>query len=131
MKYLSLLYLNEDVIVSIALQFSMQDIFSFCLTCLKFNQIISQNQYFWELKLIKDFGFINNNLNCWKSMYQSYINDVWVFGRNHYSQLGLNDDVDRSIPILISEFKANQMACGSYHTVMIDINHNIWVFGAN
>jgi alpha-tubulin suppressor-like RCC1 family protein len=60
------------------------------------------------------------------------INDnVWSFGLNENGQLGLGDDNNRNIPILIPNFKAKFVACGGYHSVLIDMSDNVWTCGWN
>lgn len=60
---------------------------------------------------------------------------VWVFGDNGHEQLGLGDDNHRNMPTLLHflshESKAKYIACGSDHTVLIDLENNVWVFGDN
>ena len=64
-------------------------------------------------------------------MYQLYINDVWVFGSNSHGQLGLNDPYHCTTPTLIQACKADQIAYGQYHIIIIDLNYNVWTFGLN
>jgi alpha-tubulin suppressor-like RCC1 family protein len=61
-------------------------------------------------------------------------NDVWVFGLNSYGQLGIGDNAVINIsktPTKIQNLKAKQIYAGGNHTIIIDIENNIWVFGDN
>jgi len=60
--------------------------------------------------------------------------NVWSFGTNTFGQLGLGDnglDTDRNIPTQIPNIKAKQIACGEQHSMIIDMNDNVWSFGQN
>ena len=62
--------------------------------------------------------------------------NIWVFGDNEYGQLGLGDLTDRHVPSpLISctgnKLKGRSASCGYGHTIIIDLEDNIWVFGDN
>jgi alpha-tubulin suppressor-like RCC1 family protein len=68
-------------------------------------------------------------------------NNVWAFGDNNYGQLGLGDQQNRSVPTQLMrmvprrqgyhEVKAKAIACGRQHTVLIDMQDNLWSFGYN
>jgi hypothetical protein len=66
---------------------SLPDISLLCLTCCKFNYLIGQNGYFWELKFIMNFKFIGKSHDCWKFSYKLYVNNIWIFGLNDFGQL--------------------------------------------
>ena len=38
---------------------------------------------------------------------------------------------DRNIPTQIPNIKAKVVSCGNYHTMIIDLNNNVWAFGYN
>jgi len=60
--------------------------------------------------------------------------NVWSFGDNDNGQLGLGDsgeETNRTKPAQIPGIKAKQIACGYYHSMIIDINDNVWSFGNN
>lgn len=69
------------------------------------------------------------------------LNDnVWAFGYNYFGQLGLGDNLHRNTPTPLqfktsvfetSFFKATSIVCGQYHTILIDLNGDVWVFGSN
>ncbi len=61
-------------------------------------------------------------------------NNVWSFGSNHEGQLGLGDNgygTNRNIPTKINNIKAKFVSCGENHTVLIDMDNNVWSFGSN
>lgn len=74
-------------------------------------------------------------------------NDVWAFGSGDHGQLGLGNTQDRNIPtptplpvqnrlipIMLPgspNMKAKAASCGHRHTMLIDLNDNVWVFGDN
>jgi alpha-tubulin suppressor-like RCC1 family protein len=62
-------------------------------------------------------------------------NNVWGFGFNNYGQLGLGDRRNRRFPTLLTHMgqnmKARSVHCGVDHTLLIDMEYNVWVFGSN
>jgi alpha-tubulin suppressor-like RCC1 family protein len=57
---------------------------------------------------------------------------VWTFGENSEGQLGLNDTVDRNIPVQIAGItNAIMVSCGGTHTAIIDDSNRLWTFGDN
>ena len=65
-------------------------------------------------------------------------NNVWAFGHNRFGQLGLpldacplDDNRNRYIPTQIPNMKAKSSSCGYTHTIIIDIDNNVWAFGWN
>jgi hypothetical protein len=139
--------LTDDNIKDIALQLDIDKIDQFCQTSQKFNNSVCNNQYFWYQKLINDYGnigeqiladyksFYNNEPADWKYIYLYYDN-VLVIGENSRGQLGLYERTMISIPTLLQSFsfgkiKFKSISCGNGHTVMIDIDNNLWGIGFN
>lgn len=60
---------------------------------------------------------------------------IWTFGVNNYGQLGLSDCENSRVPVLLrnnnSVLKVKSVACGMYHTVLIDMDDHVWSFGKN
>ena len=59
---------------------------------------------------------------------------VWSFGNNEFGQLGFGDNYEEdyiSTPTQIQNVKAKQIACGGNHSMIIDLNDNVWSFGHN
>ena len=61
--------------------------------------------------------------------------DLYVFGRNYYGQLGLNDNLDRNGPIRNDFFKEKgsikQIVLGGWHSMILMDNGYLYVFGDN
>jgi len=62
-------------------------------------------------------------------------NNVWACGNNAYRQLGLRDKQNRYTPTPLTvngqNIKAKFIACGAQHTIIIDLNNDVWSFGRN
>ena len=56
---------------------------------------------------------------------------IKVMGLNFYGQLGLGDNINRSVPTLLINFKAKYSKCGLHHTILIDLENNLWGMGSN
>ena len=91
--------------------------------CSKFNQCLN-----WPDDII--------SIKCgtWFSLLLTSSGDVYSFGSNRFGQLGLNDKNIESInmPTLIPDIpKIKRIECGNTHSMCIDIDRNLWVFGNN
>jgi alpha-tubulin suppressor-like RCC1 family protein len=53
--------------------------------------------------------------------------NLWMFGYNEEGQLGLGDKINRSTPTKIHGLKVRSVAGGTFHTIAIDLNSNVWV----
>lgn len=61
-------------------------------------------------------------------------NNVWAFGYGSFGQLGLGQgqgNQTKNAPTQIPNIKAKQVSARYYHTVIIDIDDNVWTFGWN
>jgi alpha-tubulin suppressor-like RCC1 family protein len=59
-------------------------------------------------------------------------NSVWAFGRNFCGQLGLGDTLDRNVPCIIPTLPdCKTIACGENHSLALDVQDILWVFGNN
>lgn len=65
-------------------------------------------------------------------------NNLWAFGSNNDGRLGLaiphdeeNEELYVNVPTLVPNIKATQVSCGFYHSALIDMDNNIFVFGSN
>jgi alpha-tubulin suppressor-like RCC1 family protein len=123
-------FLPDDTILQIALYEPIDSINKLCQTSNRFNNLICNNNYFWRQKYIYDYGIPSTNIVNWKEAYQNY-GIVAAFGQNIFGQLGLGDDQNRNRPTLISNIKAQAVFCGGFHTMIMDLNNNIWFFGDN
>ena len=56
-------------------------------------------------------------------------NNVWAFGYNKFGQLGLSNNgygTNRNELTKINGIKAKYVSCGANHTVLIDMNNDVW-----
>lgn len=58
-------------------------------------------------------------------------NNVWVFGGNTRGELGLGDKINRNVPTQIPALKGKDGSMGTVHTLLLDLNDNLWSFGDN
>jgi alpha-tubulin suppressor-like RCC1 family protein len=59
---------------------------------------------------------------------------VYAWGQNSSGQLGLNDTKDRSTPTLVElllDYNFRKASCGVAHTVLMEENGHLLVFGNN
>ena len=96
------------------------------------------------MKFTHDYHFTPNYPGSWLKLYQNY-NSLWGFGSNTSGQLGLGDQEDKLSPEQISgskaelssDFsrplvgKARAISTGGYHTVVIDLDDNVWTCGSD
>ena len=62
--------------------------------------------------------------------------NVWTFGYNDFGQLGLGNTDNKKEPISVllankTEIKAQKIICGYLHSVIIDLENDIYVFGSS
>lgn len=59
--------------------------------------------------------------------------NLWTFGDNSYCNLGIGDNYPRKNPTRVSlrEETAVNIACGFHHTLVLDSQARLWVFGWN
>ena len=53
--------------------------------------------------------------------------NVYAFSDNEYGKLGLRDIDDRNVPTLIPNIKAINVSYWSDHTILIDVEHNVYI----
>ena len=126
--------LSNDSIRDIAISLSLREIKDFCLTNTRFNRIIGRDEGFWHRKFVHDFDFNPSDYRgSWRQLYQNYTN-VWVCGANNWGQLGLGQiQRVKQVNVLtrIQNIKAQQVACGMFDTIIIDLENNVWACGEN
>ena len=125
-------FLPPETIFNIALNIPISNISFYCQVSQRFNDIICNNEYFWRLKFFRDYWPVNYTVGSWKHLYESFMN-VWVCGDNRAGQLGLGEgnQFGMNVPTQIPNFKAKQISSGGLSTAIIDLENNVWVFGAN
>ena len=59
-------------------------------------------------------------------------NQLWVWGKNNYGQLGDNTAVNKSSPIQIASAKSWSSVVGGYsHTLAVTTGNQLWTWGNN
>lgn len=118
--------LPDEAIIIIAKTLHINNITNLCLINKRFNNLVCNNNYFWEHKFRQDFGNVNfeayncdKNTDplCWKSLYIN-AHDIWLI--NDEMQLGRVTNI-YGIDITYNE----------NNFIVIDINNDIWVWGSN
>lgn len=123
-----------DELTVIALHLSINDILNLCLVNVKFYRSLWDNNNFWLSKFTFDIGIVTQTQTVksnysWRQLYLNSFN-VWVIGENIYSKLGvLHNKLTKFTQI--PKFKAIQIASSDCHTIALDLNNNIHVWGGN
>jgi alpha-tubulin suppressor-like RCC1 family protein len=118
----------NDNIIKIALNESIEDIIKMCRVNSHFNNLLCNNNYFWKLKFINDFGLPDINIISWKEAYFNYGKFI-VFGSfgMHGDYVYLNDNISTQTTGIRAKF----ISCGYSHIAIIDSNNDVWTFGEN
>ena len=127
--------LPEELLQSILLKMNYDNIQKICLISNDFINVCRLDT-FWRAKFIHDYGFNPPTIGLTQSLKEIYLNqnNILSFGNNDMGQLGLNNiNKYESTKIQINnlDIKAKFVSCGGYHTVLIDMDNNIWSFGHN
>lgn len=60
---------------------------------------------------------------------------VWSWGRNNVGQLGIGNRINKTTPVKVNTNHIGkqiiQLEAGDYHTLALDIDGNVWVWGNN
>lgn len=127
--------LPPDSIIDISVNLSLEDLRNICSTNRKLHDLICENDDFWRRKYLNDFGKsdLDNIYADWK---ENYLNsgNVYSFGRNHNSQLGLADTYKDKIYVptkILNMNKIKQIAIGETHSLMSDIYGDVYSVGSN
>jgi len=119
-----------EIIMKTALSLNQESIENLCLTSSTFNQVICNNDYFWQLKFLQDYNYQPIfDFSSWKELYRGY--QIYAFGANSYGNLGVRDFHDKDIPTKIPKIKAQQVSAGVSHSLILDLEGNVWAFGLN
>lgn len=123
--------LPDEQIIVIALNSSLTEIVLFCQANLRMNNLLCNNNYFWQQKFIQDYGQPVERIVDWREAYQNY-GKVMTMGYNKEGQLGLgNRSFEVNIPTLISNIRVKKVIGGAYHTFFIDLQDNVFTSGSN
>ena len=76
--------------------------------------------------------------NCYTIMIDME-NNVWGCGYNFFGQLGIGNNENQNVLTQIPNInllgnllgKAKQVAAGSNHTIILDLDNNVWICGSN
>lgn len=101
-------YIPDDQVLLIAVELDSTRIAYLCRTNIRFSNIICNNNRFWQLKFIHDFGIPNYRISDWKSAYENY---------------GTTIILNERIPLKI---KCKYITCKYNRVVMIDLDNNVW-----
>jgi alpha-tubulin suppressor-like RCC1 family protein len=128
-------FLPDDIIIYIILYLSIDDVRNFSIVNERFNRLIYNNNNFWRQKFILDFNYIPEEIILdWRYAYKNY-GKVYSFGDNRSRQLGLGDTENRNVPTPIlsqgDKIRAKSVSCGAKHSMIIDLDNNIYAFGRN
>ena len=90
-----------------------------CSTNKQLNKAICHFQPFWYDKLVLDYSITEKFTETldWKRIYIHYLYRLIGLGSNEFAQ--------------ITSVAVKDVACGSHHTVIIDIDGNLWGTGVN
>ena len=144
--------LPKELIIKIALSTNIKDIFKLSQSSKQLNNLTWNNNDFWFDKFIHDFSlfysslpgwknhFLKNQERCilgikrdanvlsWRDAYRNF-GKMTFLGTNIHGQLGINNN--RYGIARHPNIRVKSVSCGELHTVLIDLNDEIWVFGAN
>jgi len=59
---------------------------------------------------------------------------VYGWGNNKHGQLGMDDDKDRNVPVLIEKIlhmNFKKVSCGHYHSALLEDSGSMCLFGNN
>jgi alpha-tubulin suppressor-like RCC1 family protein len=138
--------MNEDILFQIAINLPIKDVIHLCQSNIKYNELLCDNQRFWKMKYRKDFGPNTIFISDWKEAYIHFGN-TYGLGFNVITGNRITDKEPNPILVSYKEYawyqlisnyynkpailKTKKITCGHLHTVVIDINNDIWVFGEN
>ena len=123
--------LPDELILVQALRLDLPSVSRLCQTSQRFNRVICDNELYWRQKFVRDYNFSPQLYRgSWKVLYREY-NAVWTFGANISSLEDEDKDNYQSSPTQLPNFKARQVSAGGFHTIVIDLNGNVWSSGMN
>ena len=105
----------DEIIIKIGLYINITNL---SLTCHHFNDVTFNNENFWYLKCLFEFGLIDIKPKLWKYLYRDY-GLTFVCGNGERGQLTFNDTDNKSCLTQINH-RSKSVACGGYQTVIID-----------
>ena len=116
-----------------ALPLPFTEITHLCRTNKKFNKAICHYQQFWYDKLVLDYNITEKFSEAldWKKIYVNYLYRLIGLGSNGSGQLGLGQIIITNELTEIPTVALKDVACGFLHTVIVDVDGNLWGTGYN
>lgn len=119
--------LPNEILQSIAIDLSPQNIKQLCLTQKSFNNAICSDNFFWHSKFNKDYGNIDINVNDWKKLYMEF-SSAWIFEE---TKGGFIKSDNIFIPKKYFGISCKEIAFGGFHTAVLDVYGDVLVWGNN
>lgn len=107
--------LPKETISVVALNLSPHFIINLCRSNSRFNEIICNDNFFWENKFKKDYGNVSFDVTDWKQLYMN-ANNVW-FG------------IFQPHPVL--QIHGIDAQNDGNNAIIIDTHNDVWVNGSN
>jgi len=125
--------LSAEEIQEIGLRLPLRELFNLCRGNTRLNLVLGRDNYFWRRRYLRDIGNSDLFLSNWKEAYRKNINTkVYVFGINHYGQLGIG--YTGAVPDLTEINKpihASTASIGGMHSLVLDTDGKVWGAGYN
>lgn len=127
--------LPSDTIYEILYRLPYSDVKNTCMTSLTVKKICDSSA-FWNNKLrnegvILPFSEISQNPMIMENRYLNAMK-LWGCGNNEEGQLGLENNINRNIPIRLPLNQRFKLICaGDQYTMAVDLNGYLWTFGNN
>jgi alpha-tubulin suppressor-like RCC1 family protein len=103
--------LPDELIHRIAFYLPLNKLNHFCLICIRFDKLISNNNLYWIQRFIFDIGIPSNiKEESWRDTYRNF------------GQLLIIGDFKQH-----ENIKAKKISCGSRNTMILDVNNNIYL----
>ena len=130
-KFLTtMLSLFPDVLSEIAIYLPIAEIPNLCLLNKNSCNLLRNCNPFWKKRAFGDFKLIDEckSVQDWLHFYR-FQGSLWVFGNNHFHQLGINYQTDK--PVKIPNIIPIKVQTGYDCSGAIDINYKLWGAGRN
>ena len=94
--------LPKDILIEIALDLDLQDVFGYCLSSKYINEIVCENKIFWINKLYKDFNIDHRESKLSAKKYYLEINNLLkIYNFNRLLRYGLENNRNDLVKIAI------------------------------
>jgi len=126
--------LPDEKILELGLKLDLASISKLCSMSRRLNSLFCEgNSSFWRKKYLQDFNEPDYEVQSWKEAYMKKASmvDVYTFGDNYSGQLGVQGRPAYFSPVLVPGLQGKAIFAGSFHTIVIDLNDEVWAFGSN